>query len=104
MLVTTALVTLLDGMDALAVKQACTFAKEHALKNGPIQLNRSNFADVVHAISMKSVFSIYYNPRYTGVVTGISEMDPVRWSGSKWRCLLVWLQTLLIHFQNMFNI
>ncbi|KAB2081950.1 hypothetical protein ES319_A05G165900v1 [Gossypium barbadense] len=53
------------------------------------QLNRSNFADVVHAISMKSVFSIYYNPRYTGVVTGISEMDPVRWSGSKWRCLLV---------------
>ncbi|KAG4128767.1 hypothetical protein ERO13_D09G039851v2 [Gossypium hirsutum] len=94
----------LDGMDALAVKQACTFAKEHALKNGPIQLNRSNFADVVHAISMKSVFSIYYNPRYTGVVTGISEMDPVRWSGSKWRCLLVWLQALLIHFQNMFNI
>ena len=25
-----------DGMDALAVKQACKFAKEHALKNGPI--------------------------------------------------------------------
>lgn len=23
-------------MDALAVKQACRFAKEHALKNGPI--------------------------------------------------------------------
>ncbi|GMI91567.1 ETTIN, AUXIN RESPONSE TRANSCRIPTION FACTOR 3 [Hibiscus trionum] len=93
------------------------------------QLNRSTFADVVHAISMKSVFSIYYNPRasssefiipvhrfwksldhsfpvgmrfkmwfetedagegrYTGVVTGTSDMDPVRWSGSKWRCLVV---------------
>ncbi|KAF8399356.1 hypothetical protein HHK36_015221 [Tetracentron sinense] len=25
-----------DGMDAFAVKQACKFAKEHALKNGPI--------------------------------------------------------------------
>ena len=25
-----------DGMDVLAVKQACRFAKEHALKNGPI--------------------------------------------------------------------
>lgn len=25
-----------DGMDALAVKQACSFAKQHALKNGPI--------------------------------------------------------------------
>ncbi|CAH8312981.1 unnamed protein product [Eruca vesicaria subsp. sativa] len=25
-----------DGMDVLAVKQACKFAKEHTLKNGPI--------------------------------------------------------------------
>ncbi|GAA0175492.1 dehydrogenase [Lithospermum erythrorhizon] len=25
-----------DGMDAFAVKQACAFAKEHVLKNGPI--------------------------------------------------------------------
>lgn len=25
-----------DGMDVLAVKQACKFAKEHALANGPI--------------------------------------------------------------------
>ncbi|KAL4333635.1 hypothetical protein GQ457_07G029310 [Hibiscus cannabinus] len=93
------------------------------------QLNRNAFADVVHAVSMKSVFTIYYNPRasssefiipvhrfwksldhsfpvgmrfkmwfetedaaegrYTGVVTGTSDMDPVRWSGSKWRCLVV---------------
>lgn len=27
--------------------------------------------------------------RYTGLITGISDMDPVRWPGSKWRCLLV---------------
>lgn len=25
-----------DGMDVFAVKQACAFAKQHALKNGPI--------------------------------------------------------------------
>jgi hypothetical protein len=25
-----------DGMDFLAVKQACKFAKEHVLENGPI--------------------------------------------------------------------
>jgi hypothetical protein len=25
-----------DGMDVLAVKQACKFAKQHALENGPI--------------------------------------------------------------------
>ncbi|KAL4289597.1 hypothetical protein GQ457_14G009560 [Hibiscus cannabinus] len=93
------------------------------------QLNCSTFADVVRAVPMKSVFSIYYNPRasssefivpickfrksldhsfsvgmrfkmrfetedaaerrYTGFVTGISDFDPVRWPGSKWRCLLV---------------
>lgn len=27
--------------------------------------------------------------RYTGLVTGIGDMDPIRWPGSKWRCLLV---------------
>ncbi|XVF12429.1 hypothetical protein REPUB_Repub08aG0117700 [Reevesia pubescens] len=93
------------------------------------QLNRSTFADVVHAISMKSVFSIYYNPRanssefiipvhkfsksldhsfsvgmrfemrfetedaterrYTRLVTGISDMDSVKWPDSIWRCLLL---------------
>lgn len=30
-----------DGMDAFAVKQACKFAKEHALKNGPIVSSQS---------------------------------------------------------------
>lgn len=28
-----------DGMDAFTVKQACKFAKEYALKNGPIVRN-----------------------------------------------------------------
>nr|ACN79516.1 auxin response factor 3b [Lotus japonicus] len=27
--------------------------------------------------------------RFTGLVLGISDVDPVRWPGSKWRCLLV---------------
>ncbi|XP_057949379.1 auxin response factor 3 isoform X2 [Malania oleifera] len=92
------------------------------------QLNLNSFTAVVNAISMGSVFSIFYNPRasssefiipfrkfsrsldhsfsvgmrfkmrfetedaaerrYTGLVTGISDMD-LRWPGSKWRCLLV---------------
>lgn len=29
------------------------------------------------------------NGRYTGLIVGISDADPVRWPGSKWRCLLV---------------
>nr|ACU18048.1 unknown [Glycine max] len=27
--------------------------------------------------------------RCTGLIAGISDVDPVRWLGSKWRCLLV---------------
>ncbi|KAG5561759.1 hypothetical protein RHGRI_004712 [Rhododendron griersonianum] len=27
--------------------------------------------------------------RYTGLITGVSDFDPVRWRGSKWRSLLV---------------
>ncbi|PON46678.1 Auxin response factor [Parasponia andersonii] len=93
------------------------------------QLNYSSMKDVVNAISTRSAFNLYYNPRasssafiiplrkflksldhsfsvgmrfkmrfetedaserrYTGLVTGISDMDPIRWPGSKWRCLVV---------------
>lgn len=27
--------------------------------------------------------------RSPGIITGISDLDPIRWPGSKWRCLLV---------------
>ncbi|XP_050212822.1 auxin response factor 3-like isoform X2 [Mercurialis annua] len=27
--------------------------------------------------------------RYMGLITGISDLDPARWPGSKWRCLVV---------------
>ncbi|KAF9601200.1 hypothetical protein IFM89_017385 [Coptis chinensis] len=30
-----------DGMDALAVKQACKFVKEYAMSNGPIVVNKN---------------------------------------------------------------
>ncbi|KAK8524503.1 hypothetical protein V6N12_029368 [Hibiscus sabdariffa] len=119
-----------DGELRLGIRRAAQ------IKNGTSfpslcskQLNHNTFADVVHAVSMKSVFSIYYNPRassskfivparkfwksfhhsfsagmrfkmwfgtedaaerrYTGLITGISDLDPFRWPGSKWRCLLV---------------
>ncbi|KAK9131919.1 hypothetical protein Scep_011447 [Stephania cephalantha] len=84
---------------------------------------------VADAVSTKSAFSVYYNPRekasqfivpfskfsksfnksvhigmrfkmqieskhdterrYCGLITGIGDMDPVLWPGSKWRSLLV---------------
>ncbi|TYI59390.1 hypothetical protein E1A91_D10G033300v1 [Gossypium mustelinum] len=121
-----------DGELRLGIRRAAQ------IKNGASflslcskQLNRSTFADAVHAISMKSVFSIYYNPRASssefivpvckfrksldrsfsvgmrfkmrfetenaperscrssGLITGTSDLDPVRWPGSKWKCLSV---------------
>ncbi|CAN1327254.1 Auxin response factor 3 [Linum perenne] len=27
--------------------------------------------------------------RYSGMITGISDLDPAKWPGSKWRCLMV---------------
>jgi hypothetical protein len=44
-------------MDALAVKQACKFAKDHALANGPIVSTQeteliSVFLDFIHACAL----------------------------------------------------
>ncbi|XP_061979054.1 auxin response factor 3-like isoform X3 [Populus nigra] len=119
-----------DGELRLGVRRAAQ------VKCGPTypalwnqQLNQSSLAEVANAISMRSAFRIYYNPRasssefiipfnkflksldrsfsagmrvkmrfetedaaerrYTGLITGISELDPTRWPGSKWKCLLV---------------
>ncbi|KAK8504004.1 hypothetical protein V6N11_047727 [Hibiscus sabdariffa] len=120
-----------DGELRLGIRRAAHIKNGSSFPSLCCQrLNHSTFADAVRAISMKSVFSIYYNPsrasssefvisvhkflksldhsfsigrrfkmrfeaedaaerRHLGVVTGISDMDPVRWPGSKWRCLLV---------------
>lgn len=48
-----------DGMDVFAVKQACKFAKEHALKNGPIV----------------SYFSICYSDIFLIPCANYSNMD-----------------------------
>ncbi|XP_073007277.1 auxin response factor 15-like isoform X1 [Typha latifolia] len=109
---------------AVQLKQGAPFAALYSQIS-----NLSTPAGVANAVSMKSVFHIYYNPRtspsefivpywkftksfgnpfsvgmrfkmryesedagerrYTGMITGIGDIDPIRWPSSKWRCLLV---------------
>eukprot|EP00268_Persea_americana_P015840 TRINITY_DN1747_c0_g1_i7.p1 TRINITY_DN1747_c0_g1~~TRINITY_DN1747_c0_g1_i7.p1 ORF type:complete len:741 (-),score=150.14 TRINITY_DN1747_c0_g1_i7:598-2820(-) len=119
-----------DGELRLGIRRAVQLKNSGPYSVPCIQmLNLGTLGAVANAVSMKSPFHIYYNPRaspsefiiphrkflkcfdcsfsvgmrfkmrfesedaaehrYTGLITGIGDMDPIRWPGSKWRCLVV---------------
>ncbi|KAK1270118.1 hypothetical protein QJS04_geneDACA006108 [Acorus gramineus] len=71
-----------DGMDAFAVKQACKFAKEYALKNGPIVRHNPETIEILemdtyryHGHSMSDPGSSY---RTRDEISGVrQERDPI---------------------------
>ncbi|XAR66516.1 hypothetical protein NMG60_11012785 [Bertholletia excelsa] len=104
-----------DGELRLGVRRAAQFRKSAsvpALSSG--KLNFSSISAVVDAISTGQMFNISYNPRYfrssfsvgmrfklcfevedsterryTGLVTSVGDIDPIRWPGSKWGSISV---------------
>lgn len=119
-----------DGELRLGIRRAAQLKNGSAFSNiCSQQLNSSSVMDVVNAISTKSSFSVYYNPRATssqfvlpfhkflksinhsfsvgmrfrlsfetedaadrrhsGHITGVGDVDPIRWPGSRWRSLMV---------------
>ncbi|KAL2568077.1 hypothetical protein AAZV13_18G043900 [Glycine max] len=46
-------------------------------------------AAAAHAAATNSCFTVFYNPRYMGTITGISDLDSVRWPNSHWRSVKV---------------
>ncbi|KAK5777250.1 hypothetical protein PVK06_045217 [Gossypium arboreum] len=39
-----------------------------------------------HAFTTKTIFIVYYKPKFTRTVVEIEDADPKRWQDSKWRC------------------
>ncbi|XVE68055.1 hypothetical protein DITRI_Ditri09bG0038200 [Diplodiscus trichospermus] len=46
-------------------------------------------SNALRAYATRTLFTIYYKPRFNGTIVGIEDADPIRWRDSKWRSLKV---------------
>nr|CAB3460983.1 unnamed protein product [Digitaria exilis] len=79
-----------DGELRLGVRRAVQLKNEALLEAvNSIDSKLRTLSAVASSLENRSVFHICFNPRSCGLISGISEVDPISWPGSKWRCLLV---------------
>lgn len=88
--------TITDVVNAISMKNAFNiFYNPRASSSEFIIPSRKFLRCLDHSFSPGMRFKMRFETedaaerRYTGLITGISELDPVRWPGSKWRCLVV---------------
>ncbi|KAI4296818.1 hypothetical protein L6164_036741 [Bauhinia variegata] len=88
--------TLMDVVNALSMR--CAFSvcyNPRASSSGFVIPLHKFLKSLDHSYSVGMRFRMRFESedpgerRCTGLVIGISDVDPVRWPGSKWRCLLV---------------
>ncbi|GJN14923.1 hypothetical protein PR202_gb01800 [Eleusine coracana subsp. coracana] len=79
-----------DGELRLGVRRAVQLKNEALL--GAVNSTDSKLrmlSAVRSSLDDRSIFHVCFNPRSSGLISDVSEVDPIRWPGSKWRCLVV---------------
>ncbi|CAL0334423.1 unnamed protein product [Lupinus luteus] len=88
--------TLMDVVNALSARCAFSVCYNPRVSSSEFIIPLHKFSkslDCSYSVGMR--FRLRFETedaaerRFTGLIAGISDVDPVRWPGSKWRCLLV---------------
>ncbi|KAM1351028.1 hypothetical protein FF1_004892 [Malus domestica] len=88
--------TVTDVVNAVSTKNAFNvYYNPRASSSEFIIPSRKFLRSLDHCFSAGMRFKMRFETedaaerRYTGLITGIGALDPIRWSGSKWKCLVV---------------
>lgn len=64
----------------------------------------SQFVVLVIRVCITNLYILLLSCRYMGTITGISDLDSVRWPNSHWRSVKVCLETFMISHWCYINI
>ncbi|XP_027919610.1 auxin response factor 3-like isoform X2 [Vigna unguiculata] len=88
--------SLLDVVNALSAKRAFSVHYNPRVSSSEFIIPVKKFLrSLDYSYSIGTRFRMRFETedaaerRFTGLIVGITDVDPVRWPGSKWRCLMV---------------